>query len=543
MLLVFVDQEKSHAMTDECGVIQVTNVAPTATTEQMQTLFGFIGKVLEVVLYPEEESTFASKMCYVKFADADDVCVALHLSNTIFIDRAIVVSAVLDGRIPDEQTALESHPDVSRAGGSNSSALASTESSKADEIKRTIYVSNLDNSITPEFLMQMFGSKAGEVKYVRMAGDEGLTTRAAFIEFTHQASVMLALSLTGLTVVSHPIRVVPAMTSIVKPVAGLMGATSKELEEALKKVSEAEPLIAAVVDPDSRHSRSRSRRRSKSQKRRSRSRSRSRRSRSRSHRSRRRSKSKSPRKKSRSPRRRRSKSRSPRRRSGSRLRHTRKRSRSRSPKLGSRSQRSRSRDRSKKEDVKSRESGSRSSPRPDRSSARDRSDRDDKANKDSSRSRADTTRRSPGRRSGVKRSRSKSKSPRRDKEKDRNCNSSRDRSNRATGRNRDRERDRDRERMKDKDHDRGRDREQTKSRDNKKERREDRDRDLEENREKNQDRTLEENREKNQDRTQSTSKRSRYDKDEPDDRQNSPVRNDVDLEKTVSDSEMNLSDS
>ena len=38
---------------------------------------------------------------FVKFADADDVCVALHLSNTIFIDRAIVVSAVLDGKIPD----------------------------------------------------------------------------------------------------------------------------------------------------------------------------------------------------------------------------------------------------------------------------------------------------------------------------------------------------------------------------------------------------------------------------------------------------------
>ena len=35
-------------------LIQVTNIAPSASKEQMKNLFSFIGKVDEVVLYPSE---------------------------------------------------------------------------------------------------------------------------------------------------------------------------------------------------------------------------------------------------------------------------------------------------------------------------------------------------------------------------------------------------------------------------------------------------------------------------------------------------------
>jgi splicing factor, arginine/serine-rich 12 len=33
-------------------IIQVANVAPQANKEQMQTLFGYVGKVEEIRLYP-----------------------------------------------------------------------------------------------------------------------------------------------------------------------------------------------------------------------------------------------------------------------------------------------------------------------------------------------------------------------------------------------------------------------------------------------------------------------------------------------------------
>lgn len=35
-------------------VIQVTNVSPSASSEQMKTLFGFLGKIEELHLFPPE---------------------------------------------------------------------------------------------------------------------------------------------------------------------------------------------------------------------------------------------------------------------------------------------------------------------------------------------------------------------------------------------------------------------------------------------------------------------------------------------------------
>lgn len=293
-------------------MIQVTNVAPSATRDQMKTLFNHIGKIEEIVLYPESElSSSSTRVCYVKFDDPEDVGVSLHLTNTVFIDRALIIVPVPDGRIPDEKTALE--------GSNNNLSLypalpASTDLSKVDEIRRTIYVTNIDPVVTPEALMQYFGTNAGEVKYARMAGDMSLPVHSMFIEFTEQVSVMRALGLSGQVLGTRAVTIVPANTSITKSTSGST-TNSREIEEAMRKVNEAQPLIDAVLEGERRRSsRSRSRRsrshRSRSRRSRSRSRrSRShRRSRSRSHRSRRRSTSRSPRRPS--PRYRRSRSKS-----------------------------------------------------------------------------------------------------------------------------------------------------------------------------------------------------------------------------------------
>jgi len=314
-------------------VVQVTNVAPATTKDQLKTLFGFLGRIDDLVIYPSAESAnVTSKVCFVKFAYADDVSVALHLTNTVFIDRALNVVTVPDGRIPDEKTAMSN---------SYSQNLASAEGTKGDEVERTIYVANLDAAVAPETLMQFFGLHAGEVKYARMAGDEGLPVRAAFIEFSEKSSLSRALALTGQLLGSRPVTVVPSNTAIVKSVSGLEGASSHEIEEALRKVNEAQTLISAAVDSDgSRRKRSRSRSKSR---RRSRSRSHSRRSRSHRSRSRKRSRSRSPRSS-----RQRSKSRSPKPQSSSKSKDRRRhRSRSKSPKPG-RSQRSRSQSKGRK---------------------------------------------------------------------------------------------------------------------------------------------------------------------------------------------------
>lgn len=91
-------------------VVQVTNIAPQCTKDQMQTLFGNIGKIDEIRLYPtirDVSCPVSSRICYVKFYDSSCAIVAQHLTNTVFIDRALIVIPIQSGIIPDEYRALE----------------------------------------------------------------------------------------------------------------------------------------------------------------------------------------------------------------------------------------------------------------------------------------------------------------------------------------------------------------------------------------------------------------------------------------------------
>lgn len=89
-------------------VVQITNIAPQATKDQMQNLFGNIGKIDEIRLYPtvrDVSCPVQSRICYVKYFESNCVPVAQHLTNTVFIDRALIVIPVQS--IPDEYRALE----------------------------------------------------------------------------------------------------------------------------------------------------------------------------------------------------------------------------------------------------------------------------------------------------------------------------------------------------------------------------------------------------------------------------------------------------
>lgn len=91
-------------------VVQVTNIAPQATKDQMQTLFGYLGKIEDIRLYPTIRDVAVpvqSRICYIKFHDQGSVAVAQHMTNTVFIDRALIVIPYQNGDIPDEQRALE----------------------------------------------------------------------------------------------------------------------------------------------------------------------------------------------------------------------------------------------------------------------------------------------------------------------------------------------------------------------------------------------------------------------------------------------------
>ncbi|MEQ2305685.1 hypothetical protein AMECASPLE_000502 [Ameca splendens] len=162
--------------------------------------------------------------------------------------------------------------------------VGNVDPSKIDEIRRTVYVGNLNSQTTTAEQLLEFFKQVGDVKFVRMAGDETQPTRFAFVEFIEQESVARALTLNGVMFGDRPLKVNHSNNAIVKPPELTPQAAAKELENVMKRVREAQSTIAAAIEPEtkkrssshsqrSRRSRSRTRSRSHSRSQRKRSRS------------------------------------------------------------------------------------------------------------------------------------------------------------------------------------------------------------------------------------------------------------------------------
>ncbi|XP_059402334.1 serine/arginine-rich splicing factor 11-like isoform X2 [Carassius carassius] len=233
------------------NVIQITNLSSAVSSDQMRTLFGFLGDIDELRLYPPDNAplSFSSKVCYIKYREPSSVGVAQHLTNTVFIDRALIVVPCAEGKIPEEAKALSllapAAPVTSLMSGGGLLPIPSP--------------ATLQNSTTADQLLKFF-KQVGDVKFVRMAGDETQPTRFAFVEFADQESVSRALTFNGVMFGDRPLKINHSNNAIVKPPELTPQAAAKELEDVMKKVREAQSTIAAAIEPDDKiHSSSRSR--------------------------------------------------------------------------------------------------------------------------------------------------------------------------------------------------------------------------------------------------------------------------------------------
>jgi len=335
-------------------VIQVTNIAPQATRDQMHTLFSHLGKIEDIRLYPslrDASINIQSRVCFVKFLEDTILPTCLHMTNTVFIDRAIIVQPFMNGDIPDELSGLEfanssmprgesklpghvvSRMEAGKIVTVDDSLLeqglpslpslpGDTDEKTVEEIRRTIVVMGIGASSSAQDVMDYFATGAGEVKYFRWCSKEGADegSRFALVEFSDYGAVPAAMRLNNTMLGDFTVKVYYSSQAITKPQAKSNEAALKEIEEAMKKVKEAQSLVNSAVDPlmsvlgvKGKPSRSRSRTpsRNRDYRRRSRSRSRDRyyRRRSRS-RDRRRSRSRERRRRSRSRKRSRSRRRS-----------------------------------------------------------------------------------------------------------------------------------------------------------------------------------------------------------------------------------------
>ncbi|KAF3783690.1 Polyadenylate-binding protein-interacting protein 9 [Nymphaea thermarum] len=84
---------------------------------------------------------------------------------------------------------------------------------REDCIRRTVYVSDIDQHVTEEQLADLFNG-CGEVLDCRICGDPHSVLRFAFVEFADEKSAKAALNLAGTMLGYYPVRVLPSKTAI-----------------------------------------------------------------------------------------------------------------------------------------------------------------------------------------------------------------------------------------------------------------------------------------------------------------------------------------
>uniref|UniRef100_A0A0D6R306 RRM domain-containing protein n=1 Tax=Araucaria cunninghamii TaxID=56994 RepID=A0A0D6R306_ARACU len=100
---------------------------------------------------------------------------------------------------------------------------------REESIRKTIFVSDIDQLVTEEQLAALF-INCGQVVDCRVCGDPNSVLRFAFVEFTDEASARRALSLSGTMLGYYPVRVLPSKTAIL-PVNPTFLPTSEDERE------------------------------------------------------------------------------------------------------------------------------------------------------------------------------------------------------------------------------------------------------------------------------------------------------------------------
>ncbi|OVA03300.1 RNA recognition motif domain [Macleaya cordata] len=84
---------------------------------------------------------------------------------------------------------------------------------REDSVRRTVYVSDIDQSVTEEHLASLF-INCGQVVDCRVCGDPHSVLRFAFVEFADEQGARAALNLAGTMLGYYPVRVLPSKTAI-----------------------------------------------------------------------------------------------------------------------------------------------------------------------------------------------------------------------------------------------------------------------------------------------------------------------------------------
>ncbi|CAG8601777.1 6534_t:CDS:2 [Ambispora gerdemannii] len=232
------------------NVVKVANISALVTEPILRQLFEYLGEVINLKLHNSPHGDGVQE-CIVEFKDTSSAITALHLTGVELGDRTLMVSsttapagindytnpfqqqipplltAITPPRPPPSMKQIQSIPPkpmaavvsaasiqpisasslaVIRANPAISPTVAQFDPAKAEEISRTVYIGNINSSISEPELTQFF-SACGPVAYVKMAGDPAQPTRFAFLEFATYEGAQAAMQMNGVMLGERPLKV------------------------------------------------------------------------------------------------------------------------------------------------------------------------------------------------------------------------------------------------------------------------------------------------------------------------------------------------
>uniref|UniRef100_A0ACD5ZWX3 Uncharacterized protein n=1 Tax=Avena sativa TaxID=4498 RepID=A0ACD5ZWX3_AVESA len=121
------------------------------------------------------------------------------------------------GRDSSSDGSANGQPNRRRRNGFNQArrrmGIRPRRSDREDSVRRTVYVSDIDQHVTEQKLAEVF-SNCGQVVDCRICGDPNSVMRFAFIEFADDVGARAALTLGGTVLGFYPVRVLPSKTAI-----------------------------------------------------------------------------------------------------------------------------------------------------------------------------------------------------------------------------------------------------------------------------------------------------------------------------------------
>ncbi|KAJ7401492.1 serine and arginine rich splicing factor 11 [Pitangus sulphuratus] len=166
----------------------------------------------------------SSRVCFVKFHDPDSAVVAQHLTNTVFVDRALIVVPYAEGVIPDETKALSLLAPANAVAGLLPGGGLLPTPNPLSQIGAVPLAALGAPALDPA--LAALGLPGANLNSQSLAADQLLKLMSTVDpKLNHVAAGLVSPSLKSDT-------------------------SSKEIEEAMKRVREAQSLISAAIEPD-----------------------------------------------------------------------------------------------------------------------------------------------------------------------------------------------------------------------------------------------------------------------------------------------------